>query len=41
VADAPEHPYTRRLVAAVSTIRGALSGRTAADLARGSLEEVP
>jgi peptide/nickel transport system ATP-binding protein len=33
VAQAPEHPYTRRLVAAVPTIRGALAGRTAADLA--------
>ena len=38
VAGAPEHPYTRRLVAAVPTIRGALAGRTAADLARGAGE---
>jgi peptide/nickel transport system ATP-binding protein len=36
VAEAPEHPYTRRLVAAVPTIRGALAGRTAADLLAGS-----
>jgi peptide/nickel transport system ATP-binding protein len=36
----PEHPYTRRLVAAVPTIRGALDGRTAADLAGGSPEEL-
>jgi ABC-type oligopeptide transport system ATPase subunit len=36
VADAPEHPYTRRLVAAVPTIRGALAGRTTADLLAGS-----
>jgi peptide/nickel transport system ATP-binding protein len=35
VADSPEHPYTKRLVAAVPTIRGALAGRTAGDLARG------
>jgi peptide/nickel transport system ATP-binding protein len=40
VAAAPEHPYTRRLVAAVPTIRGALAGRTAADLARGMPEEL-
>jgi peptide/nickel transport system ATP-binding protein len=39
VAGAPEHPYTRRLVAAVPTIRAALAGRTASDLARGILEE--
>ncbi|MFC4943855.1 ABC transporter ATP-binding protein [Pseudonocardia sp. GCM10023141] len=36
VADAPEHPYTQRLVAAVPTIRAALAGRTAADLAHGN-----
>jgi len=36
VANAPEHPYTRRLVAAVPTIRGALAGRTTADLLAGS-----
>ncbi|MHA6617910.1 dipeptide ABC transporter ATP-binding protein [Pseudonocardia sp. DLS-67] len=41
VAGAPEHPYTRRLVAAVPTIRGALAGRTASDLARGAPEELP
>lgn len=34
VAEAPEHPYTRRLVAAVPTIKAALAGRTAADLAQ-------
>jgi peptide/nickel transport system ATP-binding protein len=36
VAESPEHPYTRRLVAAVPTIRGALAGRTTADLLAGS-----
>jgi oligopeptide/dipeptide ABC transporter ATP-binding protein len=36
VAEAPQHPYTRRLVAAVPTIRGALAGRTTADLLAGS-----
>jgi ABC-type glutathione transport system ATPase component len=35
VHGAPQHPYTRRLVAAVPTLRGALQGVTAADLARG------
>lgn len=34
VAEAPEHPYTKRLVAAVPTITAALAGRTAADLAQ-------
>ena len=36
VHDAPRHDYTRRLVAAVPTLRGALSGVTAADLASGA-----
>jgi peptide/nickel transport system ATP-binding protein len=38
VAGAPRHRYTRRLVAAVPTIQGALAGRTVADLARGAEE---
>ena len=33
VYEDPQHPYTRRLVAAVPTLRKALSGVTAADLA--------
>ncbi|RJK96445.1 ATP-binding cassette domain-containing protein [Vallicoccus soli] len=36
VHGAPRHPYTRRLVAAVPTLRKALDGVTAADLARGA-----
>ena len=36
VHGAPRHEYTRRLVAAVPTLRGALAGVTAADLASGT-----
>jgi peptide/nickel transport system ATP-binding protein len=36
VHDAPQHEYTRQLVSAVPTLRGALSGVTAADLASGA-----
>ena len=36
VHDAPQHEYTRRLVSAVPTLRGALSGITASDLASGA-----
>jgi ABC-type oligopeptide transport system ATPase subunit len=28
----PQHPYTRRLIAAIPTLRGALAGLTTADL---------
>lgn len=35
VHDEPRHEYTRRLVSAVPTLRGALAGVTAADLASG------
>jgi peptide/nickel transport system ATP-binding protein len=36
VHDRPRHEYTRSLVAAVPTLRGALAGVTAADLASGA-----
>jgi peptide/nickel transport system ATP-binding protein len=36
VHDAPQHAYTRRLVGAVPTLRGALAGVTAAQLAAGA-----
>jgi ABC-type glutathione transport system ATPase component len=38
VHNASEHPYTRRLVAAIPTIRRALAGVGAADLARGMVD---
>jgi peptide/nickel transport system ATP-binding protein len=37
----PRHDYTRRLVAAVPTLRGALAGVTGADLARGTATAGP
>jgi ABC-type glutathione transport system ATPase component len=36
VHDRPQHEYTRRLVRAVPTLRGALAGVTAAQLASGA-----